>query len=260
MSNQNQESRLSTIRFSFPETQLESVKNMKIIGRDLLLYVSEEDVENVTQVYSGLGFNVVDRVFKLHASTQDEATFNRVFGNVERDVRDSSSRYIATITVDSKEEYDRLVALHGEDCVVKPFKARYSTVKHNDGDDQSDTNERVQQNRYQRQNTRDQYQQRQDARGQGLQRQDTREQYQQRQDTRGQDTRGQGLQRQDTRYQYQQRQGLQRQDTREQYQQRQDTRGQDTRGQGQQYQRQDTRTTNKSTTGFKSSKSSQSSV
>ena len=143
MSNQ-QVSRLSTVRFSLPENLLESVKNMKIVGRDLLFYVSEEEVGSVTQTCTDMGLSVVDRVFRLHASTQDEATFKRVFGNVDHEMRESQGgRYIATISVDSKEEYDRLLALHGEDAVVKPFKARYSNIKRSDDDDHSDTNERV---------------------------------------------------------------------------------------------------------------------
>ena len=85
MSNQ-QVSRLSTVRFSLPENLLESVKNMKIVGRDLLFYVPEEEVASVTQTCTDMGLSVVDRVFRLHASTQDEATFKRVFGSVDHEI------------------------------------------------------------------------------------------------------------------------------------------------------------------------------
>ena len=146
-------SRLSTIRFSLPEDLLESVKNMKIVGRDLLFYVPEEEVESVTKTCSDMGLNVVDRVFKLHASTQDEATFKRIFGDVEFEVRESLNRFIATISVDSKDEYDRLLALHGEDAVVKPFKVRYSNSRRSDDDDHSDTNENVMEQKQSRSQT-----------------------------------------------------------------------------------------------------------
>jgi hypothetical protein len=144
-----QVSRLSTVRFSLPEALLESVKNMKIVGKDLLFYVADEDVVSVTQVCSDMGLSVVERVFRLHASAPSEEVFRNVFGDVEHETRESSSRYIATLTVESRDEYDRLLSLHGEqEVVVKPFKARYSNMRRSD-DDQSDTNEGVQQQRSQ---------------------------------------------------------------------------------------------------------------
>jgi hypothetical protein len=144
-----QVSRFSTVRFSLPESLLESVKNMKIVGKDLLFYVSEEDVASVSQTCSEMGLSVVERVFRLHASAPSEEVFRNVFGEVDHETRESSSRYIATITVESRDEYDRLLELHGEqEVVVKPFKARYSGMRRSD-DDQSDTNERVQHQRSQ---------------------------------------------------------------------------------------------------------------
>jgi hypothetical protein len=144
-----QVSRLSTVRFSLPESLLESVKNMKIVGKDLLFYVAEEDVAFVNQTCSEMGLSVVERVFRLHASAPSEEVFRNVFGDVEHETRESSSRYIATLTVESREEYDRLLSLHGEqEVVVKPFKARYSGMRRSD-DDQSDTNEGVQHQRSQ---------------------------------------------------------------------------------------------------------------
>ena len=150
MSTQFQESRTSTVRLSFPNESLkDSIKNMKIIGGDLLLYVSEDQVESVTQFYSNLGFTTVDRVFKLHVSTQDEQSFTRIFGDVTHEVRETTPRFITTLSLTDKDEYDKLLALHGNDCVVKPFKFRYSSLRSTDQDDASDTNERVQYNRTQ---------------------------------------------------------------------------------------------------------------
>jgi hypothetical protein len=152
MSNQNQESsRLSTLRFSFPEGVIANVQNMKIIGRDILLYVQEESCESITKSMQEMGLETVERVYKLHASAQDEATFKSALGDIVHEVRDSAGRYIATITLDSKDEYDRILSLNSESCFVKPFKARYSAVRRFDGDEQSDTNDNVQ--RHQRDNT-----------------------------------------------------------------------------------------------------------
>jgi len=178
MSNQNQESsRLSTLRFSFPEGVIANVQNMKIIGRDILLYVQEESCESVTQLMQGMGLETVERVYKLHASAQDEATFKSALGDVVHEVRDSTGRYIATITLDSKDEYDRILSLNSESCFVKPFKARYSTVRRFDGDDQSDTNDNVQRQQ------RDQTQKRPYQRDQRDQRVHTQRDYTQRDHT-----------------------------------------------------------------------------
>jgi len=150
MSNQiNESTRLNTLRFSFPSGLLENVQSIKIIGQDLLFYVSEDASQSIVDSVQNMGFKVVDRVYKLHASAQDEESFKNILGDIEHELRDSGSRYIATINLDSKDEYDRILALNCETCFVKPFKAKYSAIRRNN-DDNSDTNERVQYNKSQR--------------------------------------------------------------------------------------------------------------
>jgi len=147
MSNQVQESsHITTLRLSFPENFLDNVKNMKLIGKDLLFYVGEDDKESLSKSLQEMGLEVIDRVYKIHASAENETNFKNVLGDIAHEVRENSqsSRYIATISVDSKEEYDRILELNGDECFIKPYKARYSVFRKQSDDDYSDTRENIQ--------------------------------------------------------------------------------------------------------------------
>jgi hypothetical protein len=132
--------RFSTLRFSFPEETLENVQRMRLIGKDLLVYTEEADLESVRSKFDTLGFRTVERIYKLHVSTPDKTVFESLFGDVVYEDRSNSGRFIATVTVDSEEEYNRFITFDGTDGVrVKSFRARFN-VSH---DNSSDTREHI---------------------------------------------------------------------------------------------------------------------
>lgn len=138
MQEQNETQRLTTIRFSLPSDVASMVKNMKPIGEDLLVYVRDTDVKSVTDKFTGMGLKPVQREYKLHISAPSEEVFTNVFGNVEKEVRESPNKYVATVTVATKEEYDKLLELNGtNECRVKSFRnlrAKWTSSRPNDDD------------------------------------------------------------------------------------------------------------------------------
>lgn len=131
----NQESpikeRLATIRLSFPTEDLDNVVRMRLIGRDLLLYVKEDQINTVISTFTAHGLKPVDRVYKLHVSAPTKADFDASFGKVEYEERSAAGRFIATVTVDTEEEYNKFLDL-GKDqeskCRVKAFRARFANA------------------------------------------------------------------------------------------------------------------------------------
>ena len=78
--NQSQETsqenvKYSTLRFSFPSELLECVGRMKLIGKDLLVYIPENKFNDVKTNFQQSGFDVVDRVYKLHVSANTKEHF-----------------------------------------------------------------------------------------------------------------------------------------------------------------------------------------
>jgi hypothetical protein len=138
MQSENETQRLTTIRFSLPSDVSGLVKNMKPIGDDLLVYVRDTDVKSVTEKFTGMGLTPVQREYKLHISSPSEEVFTKVFGSLEKEVRESPNKYVVTVTVGSKEEYDKLLELSGtSDCRVKPFRnlrAKWTASRSSDDD------------------------------------------------------------------------------------------------------------------------------
>ena len=133
--------RLSTIRFSFPDDTLVNVQRMRLIGKDLLVYTNETDLESVSSKFDLLGFKTIDRVYKLHVSMPDKAAFDALFGDVVFEDRSNSGRFIATVTVDTEEEYNHFISFDGTDGVrIKSFRAARFT---NTRDNASDTREHI---------------------------------------------------------------------------------------------------------------------
>ena len=135
---QSETQRLTTIRFSLPSDVSGMVKNMKPIGNDLLVYVRDTDVKSVTEKFTGMGLTPVQREYKLHISSPSEEVFTKVFGSLEKEVRESPNKYVVTVSVGSKEEYDKLLELNGtSDCRVKPFRnlrAKWTASRSSDDD------------------------------------------------------------------------------------------------------------------------------
>ena len=132
----NQESpikeHLSTIRLSFPPEDLTNIVRIRIVGHDLLLYVREDKIDTVTSTFTKKhGFNIVDRVYKLHVSAPSKEDFETTFGKVEYEDRSTDGRFIATVIVDSEEEYNKFLNLgKNQDCKcrVKAFRPRFANT------------------------------------------------------------------------------------------------------------------------------------
>jgi len=123
---------ITTIRFSLP-TNIADVQRLRLIGRDILLYVPENKVDSVTKSMIDHGFNTVERIYKLHISAASKADFDSVFGEIEYEDRSSGGRFIATIIADTEEDYNKYLAFgQGENpkCRVKAFRARFANIQH----------------------------------------------------------------------------------------------------------------------------------
>ena len=153
---ENSEKKLTTGRFRLPDNIISNIERMRIIGidkPDLLVYTDRLD--ELTEAFAKIGFSKVERKFQLHVSTNNEETFKKVFttDNLSYDIRPSSSdRFIATITVDTMEEYIKYLELddQGNNCRIKPYKPRFASIR--DKDDSSDSNDKTDHSdQYQRQ-------------------------------------------------------------------------------------------------------------
>ena len=103
------------------------MKNIRIVNNELLIYINKNDVENVTDVFTNLKFNLIDRVYKLHVSTTDKDTFIETFGDVNYETSPASNenRFIVSITTDNFDEYNRLLTVGNDSnnkCRVRPFR------------------------------------------------------------------------------------------------------------------------------------------
>jgi hypothetical protein len=127
MSNQvsNQESHLNTLRFSLPAELLSGVQSMRLLGNDLLFYVEDENAESVSQQLSDMGFQVVERVYKVHVSGPS-AEFATHFGSYDHEVRGEN---VFTIVAKDKEQYDELIAMEVDGFRIRPFRQRYANVR-----------------------------------------------------------------------------------------------------------------------------------
>ena len=143
---ENSEKKLTTGRFRLPDNIISNIERMRIIGvdkPDLLVYTDRLD--ELTEAFAKIGFSKVDRKFQLHVSTNNEETFKKVFtvDNLSYDIRPSSNdRFIATVTVDTMEEYIKYLELDDQsnNCSIKPYKPRFASIK--DKDDSSDSNDK----------------------------------------------------------------------------------------------------------------------
>jgi hypothetical protein len=76
-------------------------------------------------------------VYKLHVSADSEDRFHEQFVAVPFENRSNSDRFIATVTVDNEEDYNRLLSIDPETGVrVRPFRARFANLH---SDEMSDT-------------------------------------------------------------------------------------------------------------------------
>jgi hypothetical protein len=122
------QSKLTTGRFKLPDSLTKNAQRMQFIGDDLLVYT--ENLPELTSVLEQLGFTIVEREYKLHVSANNEEIFKSVFGEVKSESRTSDAgKFIATVTLDSKEEYNKFLELGNDQsngCRIKPFKFRFT--------------------------------------------------------------------------------------------------------------------------------------
>lgn len=153
---ENSEKKLTTGRFRLPDNIISNIERMRIIGidkPDLLVYTDRLD--ELTEAFAKIGFSKVERKFQLHVSTNSEETFKKVFtvDNLSYDIRPSSNdRFIATVTLDTMEEYIKYLELDDQsnNCRIKPYKPRFASFR--DKDDSSDSNDKTDHSdQYQRQ-------------------------------------------------------------------------------------------------------------
>ena len=135
---------LKTIRLSLPKTIATNIKQMRLVGNDLILYVPESDVEQVTNTFTSLDFDLVDREYKLHVSASTEQEFENMVSIPRGCV---NGRHIYTVTVNSQAKYDELINSSLAECTFKPFRFRFSKSSNmNQDDDGSDTKDQVNMN------------------------------------------------------------------------------------------------------------------
>jgi hypothetical protein len=142
--NQNNQStdRLNTIRLSLPDNVVGDIRRMRLVGNDLILYVPSETTETVTKCFTNNGFNCVERVYKLHVSAESNEAFQNIFAGYTSEQRKGvHGRVIYTVTVDTQEKYNELIALSTAECSIKQFKSRFA--KHSEDDVDSDTEKQL---------------------------------------------------------------------------------------------------------------------
>lgn len=136
--------RFETIRLSLPTNIADDIKNMRLIGSDLVVYVQKDQVPSVTKVFTDAGFNRVERVFKVHVSALSEQTFT----NRQSEYRGCvNGRHIYTVLLDTQEEYNNIISSSSQECTVKPFRSRFAKHHNTDTNDEKPMTETRKQNR-----------------------------------------------------------------------------------------------------------------
>lgn len=124
----NSQPQLNTVRVQLPD----NVKSVRVMpGGDLLF--TTHDVHLIDKLKQ-VGFEIVEREFKLHVSCKDIKTFEAIFKDVKYESRQNSDKFIATVVLDNKEQYDNYLKLGNDpsnECRIKPYKQRF-TMGHSD--------------------------------------------------------------------------------------------------------------------------------
>lgn len=139
MSNQvsNQESHLNTLRFSLPTELQNMVRSMKLLGNDLLVYFDESNTDSVSEKFTEMGFEVVERQYKVHVSGPS-SEFATHFSSYESEVRGEN---VFTVVAKNREQYDELLAMEVDGFRIRPYRQRFANVR-----SEEDTPAPVQQN------------------------------------------------------------------------------------------------------------------
>ena len=123
---------LTTILFKLSDDiDINSINRLSFIGPNILVHCNENSREELKKSFTSNGFTVIPRNYKLHVSTKDDEQFKKVFSETTLEYESRSNdgnRFIATVTVNSQEEYDRYLSLDSEECRIKPYKHQYASI------------------------------------------------------------------------------------------------------------------------------------
>lgn len=137
-SNSNsQEERVSlkTLKFSFPSGLLTDVQQIRLSGNDLILYVDESHVDAVRTNLTNADFSLVNREYILHVSSSDREHFNELLKDYKEhlDIREeSSTKVIAKVTVNTEEDYRKILAMRDEKFHPSRYERKYDTLDRQD--------------------------------------------------------------------------------------------------------------------------------
>lgn len=128
---QNQE-HLKALRFELPQEHINDIIKLRIIGKDILVYCLENKTDEIKKSLIDHGFNIVEREYKVHVSARSKEDFMKSFGNIKYDDRSNGDKFIATVTAENEEEYNKYLDI-GKDrtknCLVKPYKPKFAQTQ-----------------------------------------------------------------------------------------------------------------------------------
>lgn len=134
---QSQEERVSlkTLKFSFPSGLLTDVQQIRLSGNDLILYVDETNVDVVKTNFTNADFSLVNREYIIHVSSNDRDHFNELLKDYKEhlDIREeSSSKVIAKVTVNTEDDYRKILAMRDEKFHPSRYERKYDTLDRQD--------------------------------------------------------------------------------------------------------------------------------
>ena len=124
-----QQTHLNTIRFSFPTELTDKINKIKIVGKDIVVYVAPADIAHTVSKFTEFGMKHVDKSYKLHVSAQTKADFESVFGTTAKyDDRSAGDKFIATVTNDNEADYNKYMDMSKQEgckCRIQKYKSRF---------------------------------------------------------------------------------------------------------------------------------------
>jgi hypothetical protein len=139
---------LTTGRFKLPDKILPLIQTLRLIGSDLLVYTSPENLNELTELLTGMGLSKVDRKYQLHVSSNDEDTFKKLFSQPDLEYEvcpTNTNRFIAKVSFKTQEDYDKHLELDADQsngCRIKPYKPRFATSVRDNSSDITDQYQR----------------------------------------------------------------------------------------------------------------------
>lgn len=126
---------LKTLKFSFPSGLLTDVQQIRLSGNDLILYVDESHIDAVKTNLTNADFSLVNREYILHVSSSDREHFNELLKDYKEhlDIREeSSTKVIAKLTVNTEEDYRKILSMRDEKFHPSRYERKYDTLDRQD--------------------------------------------------------------------------------------------------------------------------------